>query len=321
MDSESTPETSAIDDLVSEQLDEGQAPVAEAAPVSGDTQAAVAGDASVSEPVQAQAVGQVDPNTQASIQPTEQKYLVNGREYTAKEIQDAFTTAQQLPVVQNKYLSVLEQQRQYQAQMAQAPQQQVQSQPQMAPQQMLAQIRAKYDPVVQEAVKAGVVEADFAALFPGMAAQMLMYRDGFQQLAQQHQQTEQLIQAQTQQAQSQGLISDIGRSINALAQSGDAFASLKDPSQVQGFFSYLWDLNPQVGHLKNPDFLARQWVAYNKDQYLQNAQTQQVNAQRQSQVRLAQGAAATGTRASGSMSESPKSPLDLLTDDFFERSA
>ena len=316
----SLPETSAIDDLVTEQIGGSEpSPVTEAASTSdGSVTApdAVSGLSSGEQP-QVQEVASQAPNAEpVQVQPTPQTIRIGDRDYTQQELQAALTSAQQLPHLQSKYVNALEQMKQAQ----QAPVQQAATQqPQVSPQQFLAGIQAKYEPEIAKLVQGGMISSDFAQLFPKELSQMLMYRDGYAQLAQKQAQTEQFIQAQTQQAQSQGLMSDIGRSINALAQSGEAFAPLQDPAKVQGFFSYLWDLNPQVGHLKNPDFLARQWVAYNKDQYLQNAQNQAVAQQRANQVRMAQGASATGTRAPGMMSEPQKSPLDLLTDDFFQR--
>jgi hypothetical protein len=319
-DSESSPETSAIDDLVADQIGGSEpSPSQEAAStveaVVGSPDA-VSGVSGGEQPSQVQAVAET-PNAELIQPPIPQTIRIGDRDYTQQELQAALTSAQQLPHLQSKYVNALEQMRQSQQQ----PVQQANTQPQVNPQQFLAGVKAKYEPEISKLVKDGMISSDFAQLFPNELSQMLMYRDGYTQLAQRQAQTEQFIQAQTQQSQSQGLMSDIGRSINALAQSGEAFAPLKDPGQVQGFFSYLWDLNPQMGHLKNPDFLAKQWVAYNSDKYLQNAQSQAVNQARQNQVRLAQGAAATGTRAPGMMSEPQKSPLDLLTDDFFQRSA
>lgn len=325
MSEESAPDTSAINDLIDDSL--GGVPsatsdidVAASPSNESDTSSPVTEQVpQAQEPAPVEAVASQTPNAQTPSQPTTPGYRIGDREYSAKELQDALVSSQQLGHLQQKYVGLLEQSKQWQGQPQQVAQQ-GQSQPQVNVQQQLQAIRAKYDPIVQEAVKSGAVEADFAALFPGMAAQMLMYRDGFNQLAQQMGGVAQNIQQTQQRAQSQGLVSDIGRSINALAQSGDAFAPLKDPNQVQGFFSYLWELNPQIGHLKNPDFLARQWVAYNKDQFLQNSQAQQVAAQRQQQARFARPDGLGNARPAGVYQQPERSPLDQMADDFFQRS-
>ena len=159
---------------------------------------------------------------------------------------------------------------------------------------------------------------DFVQLFPAEAAQMLAYRDSFSQVAQYVQAIGQQMQSQQQQSQATGLINEVGQNINRLAQSGEAFAPLKDTGNVQKFMQYLWDLNPQVGHLRNPEFLAGQWVAYNRNQYLQMAAQAQVNAQRQEQLRYAKADSSTGSRPTGG-APVEKTPLEQMTEEFWQR--
>lgn len=317
---DSGPSTSAIDDMVEERMGiepsattepvEAAAPESSSAPVGG-------GDGSVAEPVQSQAaVAPSEPNAPVATQPTPQTYRIGDKDYTAQELQAAMISAQQLPHLQKKYVDLLEQGKQAQQQ----PQSQPQGQPQQpAPKAVLAQIRAKYDPEVQQLVKDGVIEQDFATLFPDALAQMLMYRDGFSQLAQKVGQVESQFMQTQQREQSTGIVNDIGRSINALANSGEAFAPLKDSNQVQAFFQYLWDLNPQMNQVRSPDFLARQWVAYNKDQFLQNAQMRQQQQMQANQRRLAMADASTGTRGSGSLPQAQPTPLEDMVADFWQR--
>jgi len=306
--------TSGIDDLVSDALGtEPSAPV-EAAPA--EPAATTPAEPAVSTPAEPapQAAVASEPNAPAS-EPTP-SYRIGTREYTAQEIQAALTTASQFPNLQNKYVEMLEQMKRQPA-----PQQAQQAtQPQVAPAQQMAAIRAKYDPVVEQAVKDGLIERDFASLFPGMAAQMLMYRDGFVQLANQQAGVTSQLQASRQQAQSNGLMQEIGQSINNLAQSGEAFAPLKDPGKVQDFFKYIWDLNPQVGQLRQPDFFARQWAAFNYTESLKTQQNNAVAAAHAAQTRLARADATTATRPAGAMNAPAKSPLDMMVDDFYQRS-
>lgn len=322
---DSGPDTSAINDLVEDRMGiepsatVAETPAVEAAPSPEVPQAAPGGDGSVAEPVQDGKVAETPPNVPVpGNQPTPQVYRIGDKDYTVQELQAAMTSAQQLPHLQKKYVDLLEQAKQSPGQQGQ--QQPQGQQPGMAPQAILAQIRAKYDPIVQQGVKDGVIEQDFATLFPGMAAQMLMYRDGFQQLAGQVAQQNQQFQMRQQQEQSTSIVNDIGRSINALAQSGEAFAPLKDQTQVAAFFQYLWDLNPQMNQVSNPDFLARQWIAYNKDQFLQNAQIKQQQAIQSNQRRLAMADAVSGTRGSGVQPPPQPTPLEEMTADFWQRS-
>jgi hypothetical protein len=307
-------ETAAIDDMVTDQLNEVPSAVSdtEAAPVqAADTQDAA--PATSAEP-QATQAGAEELTAPVSQEPTP-TFRIGDREYTAQEIQAAFTTAQQFPVIQNKYVGALEQLKQAQQQ----PQQQGQQQPQMSAQQWTQAIRAKYDPVVNQLSKDGVIEQDAVTLFPSLMAQAVAYKERQDRHEQVLNSVVEQMQGSQRQAQSSGLVNDIGRSINALAQSGDAFAPLRDPAKVQQFFNYLYDMNPQVHQMRNPDFLARQWVAYNKDQYLQEAQARMVAQNKAEQTRYARADATTGTRAPGQMSEPAKTPLDSMADDFFDR--
>lgn len=318
MTDESSPvsETVAIDDMVEDKL--GGVPSAtsdiEAAPAQEAQPIEDAGAVSAEQPVtqmEAAPQGQAPQVTQ----PTPSTYRLGDREYTAQELQAALISAQQLPNLQKKYMEALESR-----QVAQQPQKpQEPTQPQVQPQQALQQIMAKYEPEAHKLVEQGLIEQDAVALFPKLVAQMLAYRDGFGQVTQAVQQIGSEIQATKQREQSTGLVNDIGRSLNALAESGDAFAPLKDPAKVQEYMTYLWNLNPQTVHLRNPDFLARQWIAFNKDQFLQNAQTQAAAQARNNQLRLARADATTGTRAPGGMASQPLSPLDEMVNDAVNR--
>lgn len=318
MEDSTTPDIAAIDDLVTERMDG-------VGPSTSDIEAAASPEPAP-EPVQETSPPAAEPPPQPSEvappsqtqtpaeQPTPPARIKLGdREYTPEELQAALTTASQFPHLQNKYAAVLEAQRQQPQQAQGQPQTQ---NPQVSAQQALMTLRAKYDPIVQEAVKSGLIEQDFATLFPGMAAQLLAYRDSFGQVAQQAQMVAQTVMQGQRQSQSQGVVQRVGQSIAQLAQSGEAFSPLKEPGQAQAFFNYLWELNPQMGHLNNPNFLASQWVAFNKDKFLQNAQNQAINQQKQLDLRFARADATTGTRAPGMSQPQQKSPLDEMVEDF-----
>lgn len=246
--------------------------------------------------------------------PTPQTYRIGDRDYTAQEIEAWRTSAQQLPHLQKKYVEALEQRSQPQA----GPQQS--QQPQQTPQAYMQALRQKYDPVVKQYADQGILSQDYVTLFPAEAAQMVHY-------AQRHEHLEQVVRAiagdiqqRSQTEQQTGLVNKVAQSMNALASSGEPFAPLKDPVKQQEFWNYLWDMNPQVSQLSSADFLARQWVAFNKDQYLQTAAQKQVQTQRSQQARLARADATGGTRAPGSMNQQPMTPLDEMFEDHLARS-
>lgn len=312
--------TAAIDDLVSDSLGQEPSAPADTADVAAPPDTAAT---SSTETVDAPAPSAPDPavasppNADSAPVPAPAPIRLGDREYTAQELQAALTTAQQFGHLQNKYVEMLEQQKRGAAQPA--PDVRGGMPQPLSPQQQMQAIRMRYDADVQKAVKDGLIEPDFASLFPGMAAQMLMYRDGFNAVSQQLSAVSQSMMQGQMQQQSQGLMQQIGQSIGNLAASGEAFASLKDPNVVQGFFKYLWDMDPKRAQVTNPEFLSRQWFAYNRDQYLQNQQRQAAEAARANQVRYARADATTGSRPPGVMQTPQATPLDQMVSDFYER--
>lgn len=323
MESESTEvsSTAGIDDLISEQMG-GPTPE----PVAQETVGAETQPSSVSEtPVpqeapQAQVTGvqspEAIPDSQSGvktpIQP--QTYKLGDRDYTAQELQAALTTAQQFPHLQGKYQELKEMaERQFQ------PQQQVHSQPAQvgSQEQWLQQVQMKYQPEIKALTEKGLISKDFATLFPAELSQMLAYRDGYGALAQKVQQMEQGFQQRQHQEQTTGLVNDLSRNMEMIASSGEAFAPLKDPNEMRGFFQYLYQMDPKVFQLRDPQFLAGQYVAYKKDTFLQNAQAQRAQAAQTNQARFAKADAGTGSRPPGGFQEPPKSPLDQMVDEFW----
>jgi hypothetical protein len=252
-------------------------------------------------------------------QPTgpSQTFSVGGRSYTQQELEALATTASQFGHLQNKYTQLLEQQRQQPAVQTQAPI------PQGDPNTNFAKAAmARYGDQVKELASKGVIEQDFATLFPGMASQMLAYRDGFLAVSNRLNQLEQGTHQRSQQEQASGLLNEYGRNVQALIQNGgEAFAPLKDQQVLNNFSTYLWNLNPVVNQLRDPNFLAGQWVAFNKDQYLQSRQQQQVLNNKANQARLAMAEASTSTRPPGGFPQEQKSPLDQMVEDFLVRSS
>lgn len=260
------------------------------------------------EPVQAAAetadagTEQTDQSAQApTVAPAPpQRIRIGDREFTQEELNAALTTAQQLPHLQQKYLQLLEKTRQQ----PQAPQAQQPQAPQGRQGLMPEQIKALYQPAIKQAVESGYIEEELATAFPAFAANALMFRDLVSDVREAvgHliERTNNIERGSTE----RNVIGEIDGSIASLATQGEHFAPLADPNVRQQFFQYLVELNPQVGHMRNPDFIARQWFAYNKDTYLANATAaQQANAQaqaRRTQARRNAQGEGNSTRPGGS---------------------
>ena len=279
------------------------------------TEASAAPD-QAQEPVSSQQEPNLGQSGGSQTPPTPQVFRIGDRDYTAQEIEAWRTSAQQLPHLQNKYVETLEKLRNTPQQPSPAEVQQ----PSQTPQAYMEALRQKYDPVVKKAAENGLLSQDFVTLFPGEAAQMVHYQQQFEQMTNVMRAVAGEMQTRQRTEQSSGLVNEVARSISNLAQSGEPFAPLKDPAKVQEFFNYLWEENPPVSRLRQPDYLARQWVAFNKDQYLQTAQTRASQAQRTTQARLARADATGGTRAPGINQAPEQTPLDELWQDHLDRS-
>lgn len=309
-ESESVSQTAGIDDLVSDSL--GQTPEPEVAATPESSPEPAAEPAVAQEPVTDPPVAYEGQTAAQPAQPTPPAPIrIGDRDYTAQELQAALISAQQLPHLQKKYVEALEQSKS---------QPTPPSQPtQFDPKGYMQSLRQQYDPVVQRYAEQGLLSQDFVTLFPGEAAQMVHYQQGFTQVQNAVRAIASELQQRTVREQQTGLVNGVTRSLSALAESGEPFAPLKDPGKQQEFFNYLWELNPQTSQLANPDFLARQWIAFNKDQYLQAAQAKAVQAARTQQARLARADATGGARPSGVMQEPAKTPLDEMFEDHLER--
>jgi len=209
-----------------------------------------------------------EPSAQApTAEPIPQKYSINGREFTPDELSRALIMAGQYAGLQEKHLKLLEQQR--------APQQ---PQPQQQPQRQGVtsdQVQALYKPAVQQAVANEVMEADFAEAFPKFSANILYGLDLVKDVRAAAQTLIERMNQSERGSMETAVIQDVYSSIANLSTQGEPFAQLADPQVQQGFFNYLVEINPQLPHLRNPEFLARQWIAYNKDTYLQKAASAQ----------------------------------------------
>jgi hypothetical protein len=240
----------------------------------------------------------------------EKKFKIRGREYTAAELvqrrdllEDLEKSHEQLPHLQQKYLESLEAQRQVQQP---APQPQPQAPPISA-----EMLRTAYGPTLEERVKAGFVNADFAELYPETAVSYLYDRDLFSQVAQKVDAIEQFLGY----VQAQGVQQNIGATItgalDALQSQGGHFDLLKEPKVREDFTRFILELDPKRGQL-TPEFLGGQFVAFNKDILLEAARQADVQAKRERER--------TGRNAQGGDGgpRPPRPPAPSPTDQHFD---
>lgn len=199
--------------------------------------------------------------------PATKIYKYRGKDYTAEQLveqgilEDALTSAEQLPHYQQLYLEKLEAERQAQAQ----PQPQAQPEPQrITPDQIL---RA-YEPVARQTAEMGFIEPDFVEAWPNMAAALMFHRDMVYDM---RRALEGVLSYVNQQASGnfrQSFLSGLESTLNELSTEGEHYALLKDRQTRSGFYEYLRTLDVPVSSV-NKQFLAKQWLAYNSDAMLE----------------------------------------------------
>lgn len=254
-----------------------------------------------------------------AVKPEPQKIKIRGKEYTFQEVlenevlqQALLQTYEQFPTLQKKYIEMLEQQRQ---------QEQTPPQPQQPidPRAHQAQLVAHYAPQINEAVKNGWIEEDFAQLYPNAVAQMLWHRDQMYDLNRRFGSFSELHTGQTRKAEANGHKTQLTATLDTLAGSGDFFKPLLDAEKRQGFLDFLIESgNPLVTQL-TPDYLKRQWVAFNHETVLTAAQAtaERERIERQNQ-RLRAGSDGKGSRPTPAPA-AEATLLQTLTEDFLPR--
>lgn len=277
------------------------------------------------EPVQGQEQQptETDASAQAPTQTPAQKFILDGKEYSQQELAAAIQTARQFPHLQGVHTETKRQLEAIQAAIAQRQQQPQAQQPQQAQRVggvSVDQLKAMYAPAIKQAVSAGMIEADAAEAFPALTANLLYAYD---QLADAREAMGHLINrfnSMERGSTEHAVVSEIRTSIASLAGAGEHFATLASPEEQARFFEYLVQINPQVGQLRDQNFLAKQWFAYNSDpiaQQLAALKQQQQQAQQASsraQTRsLARGDGA-GTRPGAAMPQDPDPLADMISD-------
>src|SRR5262249_30132551 len=143
-------------------------------------------------------------------------------------------------------------------------------QPRAMPQ---AQIRAQFAGPVQEAVKAGYVESDFAELYPDFASQAMMHvymlNDARRAIAELQKELGEM----TGKSRASEGRQRLDAKLDDLATSGlngigaEVFSPLKEATEREGFFNFLLELNPPIEKL-TPEFLGKQWIAFKHEALL-----------------------------------------------------
>lgn len=184
---------------------------------------------------------------------------IDGKEYDQEALKAALTTASQFGHLQQKYTQLLERSRT-------EPTKAEPAQPEKGI--PADQIVAHYAPQVKETVAQGFIEEDFAALYPSVAANMVMYRDVITGLTRVANVVAEKLSTQDRSQFEQGVISELKQSFTQLASQGDLYKPLSEPKVQEAFFLHLLEMNPQIEVLRSPGFLERQWKAFNIDTIL-----------------------------------------------------
>lgn len=243
---------------------------------------------------------------QAPTKPAEpRRYTIRGKKYTAAEaeaaglLEDLVQSAEQLPHLTRKHQELLEQIAQRQMQPPGQPQQAPPgTQPgsagigSLTPQQVTAALA----PVVKSAVDQGWIDPDLAEYFPTFAAQAVLHRDLIYDVRAAVADIQAWRRGMETQTATGNYRSQFESSLDNVAAQGDIYEPLKDAETRSGFEKYLSELAPDPARALDPEFLARQWVAYNheaiKESLIQGRQA--AKAQRDRKRGLAAGEASSG---------------------------
>lgn len=187
---------------------------------------------------------------------TEKKYKIKGEELTLKQITERglldslIITAEQFPALQQKYQERLEREASREVVPAKP------AEPETPPPTQ-KQIRDTFLPMLQKAVEAGYIEADFAEAYPDVATNLMWYRDIITDTVQKLGLVLQWIQAEAQKRNAVMVQTLLDRSIDAVANRVDTdgkpvkvFDFLKNPEHRKTFIEWLSkEVDPKVAAL------------------------------------------------------------------------
>ena len=249
--------------------------------------------------------------------PKEKTLKFRGRDYTATELtqqlaqkpellEDLTQSYEQLPNLSRKHQELLERIAGAQPQ-AQMPSEQPASQ---QPPITIGMLETAYRPQLDALVQGDWLEGDLVELYPKALSQQLLMRD---LLMDTRRAVGDLMQWRGQLVTSADQITvdqQVNGALDQLTGQGGHFDLLKDPKVREDFRGFIVELNPQRKQL-TPEFLGRQFAAFNQDVLLEAARqaNEQVQKDRAQKVRQAQG----GTTSSRPM-RAPEGEADHLWD-------
>lgn len=166
------------------------------------------------------------------------------------------------------------------------------------------------------------MEEDFAALYPDLAASMVMNRDSLVSVARTLQSTTEKIARYEAQMEGEAVVRDAHNNMLSLSGQHAAFAPLAGADVREKFLGFLYDMDPPVRLLNDRNFMVSQWVAFNKDPYLK-----MIEGQGAATTAAATAAATARRRSVGDTTgarpaigpATPVTVLDEMVSDFFER--
>ncbi len=311
-----------LDELTADILGPADAPTGEQAPTEGVEPEPTETPAEPEQPsAPAPTAPGATPQAPAPQAPAPATVEVNGRQYTLEQLAAAIQTREQFPHLQEKYVAL---KRQEDARLKAEADKAAQGAP-LPPEAVLSNMHSSFDPVVKDMVKSGFMEEDFAALYPNLAVGVAMYQQSLVSTTALLREQAQKIAYYEAEITSDRTISEMKNNMVALSGLHESLKPLAEPAVQDQFLTYLYNLDPKRSQLDDRDFWIRQWVAFNKDAYLNPANPTAPSAESVAKVRAdakrrATGAAVPGSRPAATP-QAPASPLDeMIADEMAKRS-
>jgi len=259
--------------------------------------------------------GQQDTNQDSNVPvvetPSAKTYIVDGRKYTAEELEASglldrvVATAGQFKVVQEKYTGLLEKQATTPA---------VAPQPEPKPVITAPQILNAMAPTVKFAVDSGFVEADAAEAYPNLVANLAYGQGRIQQLEEQVAHLINWCKGEKFRREQGAVENTLDKGIETVASLPQPiYESLKKPEVREAFKKYIVDeVNPTVDKL-TVDSMKRYWLAFNAEN-VEKFFVKEAEKPKRKDNRQAAGEMRGGARSGNPAPDEPKSLLDQMTD-------
>jgi len=176
-----------------------------------------------------------------------------------------------------------------------------------------------YQDQMKQLTDAGWIESDLVEFSPKGVAFVMQLRDQVTDARMALMNVLQMAQGYVQQNNGRQLAEEMDTLIGGLSSRGGFYADLSDKKKVEGFRNWAVGTGALVGKLRDPEFLAQLFVAYNSNNIAQVAATaakteQDQRAEIARKRRMAQGLGSGGARPAGSAPE-PAQPWDAVVND------